>query len=139
MSTFWSPLPAGKRKNIRQKERKKTFLNIIFSRHLRSLKHFDTGKLFSNLRHVVLDEADALLDGGNRKSIHDVLRVVNELQTERTKEKSDIPLQFVFSAATLPATAVKSPLAFIQEVTLPRSPFKIPNRSRNHPVLTSNK
>ena len=75
-----------------------------------SLKHFDLSSLFSNLEHVVLDEADVLLDGGNKRSIHDILSVINSLQ-----QADKPPPQYIFSAATLPATALKSPLMFIQD------------------------
>jgi len=81
-----------------------------------SLKHFGLSSLFGTLEHIVLDEADALLDGGTKKNVYNILRAVNDVKVARDNgEKDPRPLQFIFSAATLPYTALKSPLMFIED------------------------
>jgi len=92
-----------------------------------SLKHFDLHKILLNLEHLVLDEVDALLDGGSKKIIYDILATGNRIQLDRIEKSKNLAvkqpqekekvteIQYLFSAATLPSKAWKSPMRFIDE------------------------
>jgi len=97
-----------------------------------SLRHFGPEKVFSNLEVLALDEVDALITGGTKRTVFDMLRVINTIQIEKRsqleeeeekeieeeKEKEIQQVQYIFSAATLPQNSLKNPLSFIEKVIL---------------------
>ena len=83
-------------------------------------KHID---LFADIRTLVIDEADMLLDGGYIRPLENVLmgfRRADRLDTELAVSKT----QHIFCAATLPDMGLRSVDAYLQR--------KFPNAQRIH-------
>ena len=76
-----------------------------------TIRPFSNGKieLFRGLRHLVIDEADLLLDGSYERQTDQVLTAVRRVQRE------GLPLELTLAAATLPSRGLGSVEAVLQK------------------------
>lgn len=82
-SVSFIPVYGGSDENTFDREQKalKQNANIVIATPGRLMTHINLGYVnFDNLQHLVLDEADRMLDMG---FIHDILRIINLLPKER--------------------------------------------------------
>jgi len=99
-------------------------------------------ELFQSIRHVVLDEADMLLEGSY---LHDVEQIFDALRLTRRQlvRNGDLLVhekwtQFILSAATIPSFGLKSIQAYVKkrfpEASILRSDFL----HAHHPCIVQN-
>jgi len=97
-------------------------------------------ELYRSIRHLVLDEADMLLEGSYRKdidTIFDTLKLTRRaLVNEGELLVHEKWTQFILSAATLPSFGLKSVQAYVEKKFPEAMVLRSENLHAHHPSIT---